>query len=191
VIFVRNTFYKEIKSSFLLIIAVLLLLKFFDLIIRLVYGFTVPETNLIPPSEIPYYYGLTITISLQIIISISWLAYASLNMYNEIKNKEIEPWVKKRYAIIGFSSIFFGLNGFILPFIPIGAGYNNLFFTILVAITVFIFTFGSLIGWVMPRKLKKYFNRNYKTITDESLSEEELMSKIKSQLAGGEKNRDH
>ncbi|MFX1555956.1 MAG: hypothetical protein ACFFC9_01785 [Promethearchaeota archaeon] len=183
--FVKCTFYKEKRIAFPIILISLLILKLIDLILRLIFQFTVPESDMILISEIPFYYALAITVSLQIIISISWLSYASLNVYNRIKVQNIEPWVKKRYIIIGISSIFFGLNGFILPFIPIGAGFENPFFTTLVAITIFIFTFGNLIAWIMPKKLREYFNRNYVPITEDFLSESELMEKIKSQLAGG------
>jgi hypothetical protein len=137
-------------------------------------------------SEIPFYYLLAFTVSLQIIISISWLSYLSLKVYNRLKKQNIEPWIKKRYLILGISSIFFTLNGFIILFVPIGVGFENLFFTILVASTVFLFSFGNLIAWIMPNKIKKYFNRKYKSVKDEALSENALMEKIKSELAGGE-----
>jgi len=189
--FVKCTFYKEKRNAFPIILVSLLILKFIDLVLRIIFQFTVPESHTISISEIPFYYALAITVSLQIIISISWLSYASLNVYNRLKLQNIEPWIKKRYLIIGISSIFFGLNGFILPFIPIGAGFENPFFTTLVSITIFVFTFGNLTAWIMPNKLKKYFNRNYKYITEEILSESELIEKVKSQLAGGDIDGNH
>ncbi|MFX0058073.1 MAG: hypothetical protein ACFE8J_07210 [Candidatus Heimdallarchaeota archaeon] len=191
VLFVKDTFYKQKKSIFPIVLISLLILKIIDFIIRIQFQFTVPESDSLLISEILFYYVLAIVVSVQIIISLSWLSYASLNVYNRLKKQNIEPWIKKRYIIIGFSSIFFGLNGFILPFIPIGTGFENLFFTTFVAITIFIFTFGNLIAWVMPNKLKKFFSRNYKPIEEEVLSERELMEKIKLQVARGDRNGDN
>lgn len=38
----------------------------------------------------------------------------------------------------------------------------------------------------MPKKLKKYYNRNYKVPISEGLSEKDLLDKIKSQLSKGD-----
>ena len=87
---------------------------------------------------------------------------------------------------IGYSSLAFAINGILLFFIPLEEGYSNLFITIPIAITIILFSIGNLIGWIMPQKLKDFFNRNYKVPTDDSLSEKDLIDKIKGELLEGD-----
>jgi len=58
---------------------------------------------------------------------------------------------------------------------------------VLIAFMTLIFSVGNLIGWIMPRKLKNYFNRNYKPIEEETFSEIELMKIIRKELSKGGK----
>lgn len=183
--FIRSTFHKESKRFFPIAVLLLIILKIVATVLRILYEFKIPPTSPLDSSVVPFYYLLVLTVSIQLIFSFSWLAYAELSMYWRIKTSNIEPWVKIRYLILGFSSTFFILNGFILPFVPIVGDYENLPFTILIAITIYIFSIGNLIGWVMPKRLKAYFNRNYKPTSEEEISEKELLDKISSQLKGG------
>jgi hypothetical protein len=184
--FIKSTFHKESKLFFSIILTLIIVLKIIDTILRLLFGFKIPPTSSINPSEIPFYYFLVIIVSTQLVISFSWLTYAELSMYLRLKSHNIQPWVKKRYLILGISSTFFILNGFILPFIPIVGDFENLPYTILVAITIYVFSIGNLIGWVMPKRLKAYFDRNYKHASENDISERELLDKINHQLKGGD-----
>jgi hypothetical protein len=183
--FIKSTFYKESKMSFRIVLIITIILNIIDTTLRLLFSFKIPPTSPINPLEIPYYYLLVATVSIQLTISIFWLSYAELSMFKRIIKYNLEPWVKKRYLILGFSSAFFLLNGFILPLLPIEGAYEILPFTIIVAISIFVFSIGNLIGWVMPKKLKKYLNRNYVKTSDEVLSEKDLIDKINQQLKGG------
>ena len=176
--FIRSTFHKESKIFFPLAVLLLIILKIVATVLRILYEFKIPPTSPLDPSIIPFYYLLVLTVSTQLIISFSWLAYAELSMYRRIKSSNIEPWVRKRYLILGLSSTFFILNGLVLPLVPIVGDYENLPFTILIAITIYVFSIGNLIGWVMPKRLKDYFNRNYKPTSEDDISEKDLLDKI-------------
>jgi len=188
ILFVKRTFYKEKKFIFPIILITIIFFKGFNTVLRILYAFKIPPTSPVPSDQIPIYYFLVGTLSIQLIISFLWLSYAELSTYFRIKNYDIEPWVKKRYLILGISSLFFVINGFILPLIPIENGYENFIITFLVAITIFVFSFGNLIGWVMPKILKDFLNKNYVKASEEEFSESELLDKITLQLKGGKES---
>jgi hypothetical protein len=124
------------------------------------------------------------------IISISsfWLSFASLSAYYKIKKSEISPWVKKRYLIVGISSIFLAAQSFPIILFPYRASFESPLMatiTILIVFLNIIFAILSLIAWVMPKKLKDYFNRNFTKFEDEKISEEQLLERIKSQISKG------
>ena len=100
--------------SFLIVLIITMILNIIDTTLRLLFSFKIPPTSPINPLEIPYYYLLVATVSIQLTISLFWLSYAELSMFKRIKKYDLEPWVKKRYLILGSSSAFFLLNGFIL-----------------------------------------------------------------------------
>jgi hypothetical protein len=181
-VFIKVTFYKESKIFFPILLLPIFILKILGTTLRILYEFKIPLTSPINPLEIPYYYLLVATVSIQLTISFFWLCYAELSMFFRIKKQNLEPWVKKRYLILGISSGFFLLNGFILPLIPIEGNYANLPYTIMIAISIFVFSIGNLIGWIMPKRLKKIFNKNFVKTTDIDLSEKELIDKINNQL---------
>jgi hypothetical protein len=54
---------------------------------------------------------------------------------------------------------------------------------ILIASMNAIFSIGNVIGWMMPQKLKDYFDSNFKPTLFEIIPEEELIEKIKNELA--------
>ena len=62
--------------------------------------------------------------------------------------------------------------------------------TIIITSLNIIFAVLSLIAWVMPKKLKDYFNRDYSKLEDEEISEEQLLTQVKKQLLKGGLNGD-
>ena len=151
-------------------------LKITDFILKLYIPFSFPMRIEIRSTEIPYYYLYLSIMAGIILISYIWLGYASLNTYKSLKNQSIEPWIKKRYLILGISSVLLSLNGVIMLFMPwTRKGFED----------SLAFSAGSVIGWMMPQKLKKYFNRNFQPIPEVDLSEKELMEKIKKELSEG------
>lgn len=125
---------------------------------------------------------------LEITIPTIWLAYNSLKVYRRLKNLDIEPWVKKRYLLIAIASLIFAASAIASFFMPLEGGFEatHPVVSIFVASSFIIFSFGNLIAWIMPKKLKEYYNRNYKVPISEDLSEKDLLDKIKSQLSKGD-----
>jgi hypothetical protein len=149
--------------------------------------FSIPMSTEITENQILFYYIYLSITSINLIISELWLAYSALNYYKKIKYQSIEPWIKRRYQIIGYSALILSIEAVAYLFIPWSAEglYNPqiLFVAIIVSIVTVVFSFGNVIGWIMPQNLKIYFNKNYNPITEQPLDEQELLDKIKSELA--------
>lgn len=195
VFFTKYTFYKEKRSPFLVLLALLILLTIsFNLLIFFI-PFSLPLSFIVSESEIVYFYIYLLMNSLFALLTYPWLGLSSLRYYNSIKNQNIEPWIKKRYQIIGFSSLIITLNSIVYLFFPIdGISLEHLELFVVVVILLIntvIFSFGNLIAWIMPQKLKDHFNRNYQIIIEEDISEKELLETIKTQLSKSDKHRNH
>ena len=164
----------------------IIILNIIDSAFRFQFGFKIPLTFSISSELVIPYYSFAFIVSSQITITMVWFLYSAFKSYRVINKLEIEPWIKKRYLIILASCFCFALNGVLVLVIPIEGGYENLIITYTVATTIIAFSFGNLIGWLMPQKLKNYFNKDFIKIREEILSESELLEKIKSELRGGE-----
>jgi hypothetical protein len=186
VIFVKLTFFKGRKSLFPFFLLGLIIVRFFDFIIRLNFQISVPMTHVLVESNLIFYYYIVFSITYTFLVSHFWLGYVALKYYNSIKSASIEPWIKRRYQIIGFGSLVYGLSIFIIYLIPydvIGTysfpniiyNYITLFFTLYYSLSMFI-------AWIMPNWLKKKFNKGFELIKDEEYSENELLELIKQQL---------
>jgi len=179
IFFVKYTFYTDRKSSFSFILISVIITKIFNIVL-----YAITDIEL---SAVLY---LSVQGSTTFIISITsfWLSYASLSAYHKIKRSEISPWVKKRYLIVGISAIFLAAQSFPIILFPYRASFESPLMatiTILIVFLNIIFAVLSLIAWVMPKKIKDYFNRNYSKSEDEDLSEEELLAQVKLQLSKG------
>lgn len=179
ILFVKYTFYTDRRSLFSFVLISALIVKIFNVI---VYSITDIELS----AEL----YLIIQASTTYIIAISsfWLSFASLSAYHKVKKSKISPWVKKRYLILGVSSIFLAAQSFPIIIFPYRASFESPLMatiTILIVFLNIIFAVLSLIAWVMPKKIKDYFNRNYSNSEDEELSEELLLAHLKSQLLKG------
>ena len=189
IIFIKNTFYKDSKSFLTpIVIITFIVLKVFSTTIALLYNFKIPPTILIRPSQFFIYYTYVTLIVLEVTIPSIWLACNALKIYRRLKNYDIEPWVKKRYLLIAIPSLIFAASAIASYFMPLQGGFEatHPVVSIFVASSFIIFSFGNLFAWVMPKKLKKYYNRNYEVPISEELSEKDLLDKIKSQLSKGD-----
>lgn len=190
ILFVKATFYKESKHIFpYFMIISFLILKIFDFYFRFWYNFQLPLLISISGDQISLYYVFVIITMLEVSPPLVWLSSKALVTYTNLKKYEIEPWVKMRYLLVAISGLFLAISGVLTIFMPIEGGYESVppIVTIFIAVSFIIFSVGNLIAWVMPRKLKNYFNRGYTPISDEKLSESELLENIRKQLTGGEK----
>ena len=189
ILFTKYTFYRDRKSAFKIVLGIVIILKIADFILKLYIPFSFPMRVQIKSTEILFYYLYLSIMAGIILLSYVWLAYASLTTHKSIKNQSIEPWIKKRYLIIGILSSLLSLNGIIMLFMPwTTKGFEDphaFIVGILIFIVTIIFSAASIIGWMMPQKLKRYFNRNYQIIPEEDLSEKELMERIKLELLEG------
>ncbi len=186
VIFTKYTFFKERKSPFLFLLFSLVIVKLSDFILKIFIPISIPLNIVLTPSEIPFFYLFLILTASSVLLSYLWLGLASLKYYKLIKVENIEPWIKKRYQILGYSSIIITLNSIIyLLFPPNTYDWEAIFpFTLglLLTINTTIFSLSNLIAWIMPQRLKNYLNKDYQGIVEEDLSEDELMKTIKKQL---------
>jgi hypothetical protein len=187
IIFTRAMFYKDKRSPFKYIIGMAIIVKIIDFILRSFIPYPSDETLELGPPGMPFYYlNLVLTVSM-VLLSYPWLAYASLSSYKSIKDKPVNPWIKKRYLIIGIAVSFTSLNSIFYIFLPYTPDLlDNLQYVImaiLIASMNTIFSIGNVIGWMMPQKLKDYFDSNFKPTLFEIIPEEELIEKIKNELA--------
>ncbi|MGB5912887.1 MAG: hypothetical protein WBH31_16985 [Promethearchaeia archaeon] len=191
ILFIKIVFYKGSKAFFpnFMIIS-FVILKGFDFYFRLHFNFQVPLLITINTDQIPLYYIFVAITVLEVSSPLTWLGYKAIRTNVNLKNYEIEPWVKKRYLLIACSALILALSDIFTFFLPPGGGYEAVHPALMIftALSFIIFSFGNLIAWIMPKRLKNYFNRGYTPPSDEVLTENELLEKIRKQLAGrGEK----
>ena len=120
------------------------------------------------------------------VIVFGWLAFSGIESYNQIKNKKVQPWVKKRLLLVISSSI-------LLMFISLpdlidiltGRIFNDYVFYIQIFMIATIMVMQYL-AWVMPKGLKKFFNRGYimENESETELTEEEIIK----QMTEGDEN---
>lgn len=187
ILFTKYTFYRWEKSPFKIILFIFISIKVMDFILNCFTPFTIPMMIELTSEQIPYYYLFLSYTATMLLTSNIWLAYASLSYYKTIKSQEIVPWIKKRYQIIGFSSVFLSATGALLLFMPwTTEGFEDLqgfivgFFVVLVTV---IFSVGNFIGWLMPKKLKSIFDKDFQVKSEPELNEKDLNDLIRKQLS--------
>lgn len=182
IFFVKSTFYTERRSAFSFVLTSTIVAKIFYIITYVITDFELSDEiyNVVQ--------GLA---TYMIFISSFWLSFASLSTYYKIKKSDISPWVKKRYLIVGISAIFLMAQSIPNVLMPYRVSFES---PLMVTLTITIVTFNilfailSLIAWVMPKRIKSYYNRAYSKSEDGELSEEELLAEIKLQLLKGALN---
>ena len=115
------------------------------------------------------------------VIVFGWLAYSGFKSYNHIKNKKVQPWIKKRLLLVIFSTF---INMFVSVPNLIDEATNRIFhdyvfyIQIIMIATIMIMQY---LAWIMPKGLKKFFNRGYivEEEDDTGLTEEEIIEQMK------------
>ena len=190
-IFIKTTFYKDKKSPFKYLLMILIFIRSIDLWIRLQYGITIPMRFPLHESHIIFYYYILFSISISFLFSHLWLGIVSIRYFKSIKSIEIEPWIKKRYQIIGIASSTYSLSILLYYFFPHNVAVeptlsnpNPIIVFLLLCITflTIFYSISMFIAWVMPNKLKAFFNRNFQIISDREYEENELLDLIKKEL---------
>ncbi|MFX0072827.1 MAG: hypothetical protein ACFFAO_17245 [Candidatus Hermodarchaeota archaeon] len=187
-IFVKLTFYRDKKSPFKLFMFIVITLKIVSLLIGIfIAPFTFPMLSTVSKKEIIYFLIYKLIACVNLTISYSWLAYSALKYHQTIKHQSIEPWIKRRYQIIGFSALILLIEAVAILFWPNSAeGLRDpqaLLIGFIMTLETVIFSIGSIIGWMMPKKLKNYFNKDFTYGIEEPLDEDKLLEKIKSELS--------
>ncbi|WP_371801844.1 hypothetical protein [Candidatus Lokiarchaeum ossiferum] len=187
-IFTYTTFYKGRKRLGTIFIGAVILLRLIDCIARWNYNFTTPLASSLTDESRIYYYIFQLAVRGEFTIATGWLAYSSLTTYsNQRKMEDIEPWIQKRYFILGIGALVFLLQNLFVFLLPMdGTGYTSIqgmIVGILLLIVSIFFGACQLIGWIMPPKLKAYFNRDFQPKNsyqniNEDLTEEELMKQL-------------
>ena len=172
-IFIDRTFYQDRKSPFKLLLVLTLILGAFTNM-----SFIMFERSIIAQREVAFFIHNIFVGALFVIFGLWSFIAAAGSLKSFSSSDAVEPWVKGRYRLVKFYSICIILVGAFTPFTPVEGTVNWALLVILVANILRIA--GETITWIMPKFLKKYFNRGF-TSTDiiEELSEEEILEAMK------------
>ncbi|KON28827.1 hypothetical protein AC481_00210 [miscellaneous Crenarchaeota group archaeon SMTZ-80] len=185
-IFTKLTFFKYKKSAFKILLLTLIAVRSIDFIIRSIFRISIPMTYYLDESNLIYYFYILFSITISYLFSHFWLGLIAFKYYNSIKPVNIEPYVKRRYQLIALGSLIYFLSIFLYYLIPynvIGAfAFPNIIYSyIILAVTIF-YSMCMFIAWIMPKRLKRYYNRNFERPSDKEYDENELMEIINKEL---------
>ena len=183
ILFTKETFFKDDKNKvFWLITLITMILFIINLITKLL---TPYQTDLLYYGIVNYSHAIFST------LGAFWFGWVSLKQYRSYKTQKIEPWIKRRYQIGGIAAISLGMigakNTFNFLAYALGSFENpmRIFTTInliLTGIFTVIFLVGSIVAWLMPQKLRIWFNRGYKRKEDKEMTEEEIIREMKERV---------
>jgi hypothetical protein len=119
-----------------------------------------------------------------------WYASEAYNARKKLIGKDVEPWILTRLRILSISSFigaFVQISDFlrIYPAVGVADIGNSISLTIFyvqssIAVACSVFQY---FAWVMPSKLKSYFNRNYIKSNDSerinNLTEDEILKQMR------------
>lgn len=174
-VFTKLTFYQKRKSPFpyfLIIVIVLVTIQ----IISGALGATIVGPDI-------YEFIRNASIGTYLIIVIGWIAYASFEARKEIKPLDIEPFQKKRYTLLGYSSACLALGGILMflwtptEFLP----SLNMIIQLSIGVIAVIFVIMNYFVWVHPEFFRRYLNKGYvmSKADEQELSEDEIMRSLK------------
>ncbi|MFX1500141.1 MAG: hypothetical protein ACFFDH_04155 [Promethearchaeota archaeon] len=186
VIFTKLTFFKYKKSPFKFLLISLIIVRSIDFIIRLNFRISIPMTYSLDESNLICYFYILFSITISFLFSHLWLGIVALRYYYSIKSINIEPWIKKRYQFIGLSSTIYCFSIFLYYFIPYNVAgtfvYPNIIYVYIIVVFTIFYSICAFIAWIMPKRLKKIFNKGFKKPIDKEYSETELMEQIYKEL---------
>ena len=174
-LFIRLTFYKDKRSPFALILVISTVVFIVSLIVGVINPTTIKDM---------YFFLGQFTLNILIMIAAYWYSFVAFKQYNTFKNQDIQPWIKKRYLISSITSFCFASSGLSSTIIEIvnwdlSIRIISIFSLLITTILLITFVIGSFLAWVMPERLKQFFNKNYRKTEEVELSEEEIMKQLK------------
>ena len=156
--FIYLTFHRDNFTLYIIILTILLLFEILTIIF--------------------YNYNRAFFHNLNFLIVGVWFTYQSSKAYLVVKDvKSIEPWIKTRYYLVIVYSILLFMGHLIFILDPsILLNFN--FMTLLNIIIYIILLILEYLAWVIPKSLKNWLNRNYKSFKEILLSKKELNDMI-------------
>ncbi|MFX0024672.1 MAG: hypothetical protein ACFE9S_20360 [Candidatus Hermodarchaeota archaeon] len=187
IVFTKLTFFKYKKSPYKILLIILIVVRSLDFIIRLNFQISIPMNYSLDEANLIYYFYILFSITLSFLFSHLWLGIVALKYYYSLKSVYVEPWIKKRYQLIGFGSVIYSFSIFLYYFIPYNvvgpyAFPNIIYMYIILGFTIF-YSLCMFFAWVMPKRLKEFFNKDFKKETDKDYNENELMERIRKELS--------
>ncbi len=181
VIFTNRTFYKSKKkiANYILIVVIILgIIQFFYYLIEV-------------PTAVLIYIWIALDTPYTLVV-FNWLAWSSYSAYKALKKHDIQPWIKVRYKMIAIFSFILSFHNIPEFFQPLNVGWGDpsniasLAVFGATAILAAIFSIGFAFAWIMPKKIKDYYNRHYKSLEDLEINEKDLLDQLRDELS---KNR--
>ena len=136
------------------------------------------------PDALPFWITSNAITGFYISIIGVWTTYASNSAFSNVKLLDIEPAIKQRYKLFTISGVSFIIIGLVFA-IPYSWLFNNellsAIITLITSINIFIFNIVNYLIWMMPKKIRQYFNKGYtpSQLDDKGLTEEEIMKQLK------------
>lgn len=187
VIFTKLTFFKYKKSPFKIFLITLIIVRSIDFIIRLRFQISIPMTSSLDESNLIYYFYILFSITISFLFSHLWLGIIAMKYYYSLKSINIEPWIKKRYQLIGLSSIIYSLSILIYYFIPYNVvglyAFPNVIYSYMILGFTIFYSICAFIAWIMPKRLRQFFNKDFKPLSEKEYSESELIEIINRELS--------
>lgn len=181
--FTNATFYKNHMKTGNILFVVVVLLGLNQLILINIFGQIEIERGF------EYYLRITLDIPYTF-ITFDWLAWSCYSSFKRLKDKDIEPWIKKRYQFIALASFIFSFHNIPEFFQPKdvrwGSSSDPTSLIIFGTMTTMMMIYAIIISlsWFMPKRLKAHFNKGYLKIEDHELSEEELIRLLRKEIHG-------
>ncbi|MFX1311676.1 MAG: hypothetical protein ACFFHD_03550 [Promethearchaeota archaeon] len=187
VVFTKLTFFKGKKSPFTILLITLIIVRTIDFIIRLNFQISIPMTYSLDESNLVYYIFILFSITISFLFSHMWLGIVALKYYNSLKTIIIEPWIKKRYQLIGLGSFLYSFSIFVYYFIPYNVPgvfiFPNIIYSYIILAFTIYYSLCMFFAWIMPKRLKKFFNKDFKRPIDKEYNENELMEMINKDIS--------
>nr|MDO8113589.1 hypothetical protein [Candidatus Sigynarchaeota archaeon] len=162
VIFTKFAFYTSRKSNFKIMLVIVIILRAIHFTEMNLLGFVTPSYVPIPAEDLGWYYFHVLMIASQLTVALSWLSYSAFKAYTASTRERVEPWVRNRYLIVGFSNFFYIFLSFSFFLIPTDglayAGPNALLADAVILPVLFTYVVLSTLTWVMPDWFKKILN---------------------------------
>lgn len=176
IVFTKETFYKDKKTIFIIVILLVVSLMVGSIIFVLVRS--VQSNDMLYLLDLYFMGNATI-------ITATWYAIASFSSFYIIKEKNIDKWIKLRYQILGIAAVIYIIQGFLITFNGIieilsPVSYTLEFYTNINIILFLLFSIGNFYGWIILGRKKD--NSKSELSKEDEISEEELTKMLKEEM---------